>query len=101
MIPDCDLTQVSSAGNAAGTGARLALLSQAARTEIELRSRSIEKIETAMDENFQSCFVEAMGIPHGRHRFAQLMQVMELPASAAAVTGKAGVRRRARSRVNK
>ena len=29
MIPDCELTQVSSANNAAGTGARIALLSKA------------------------------------------------------------------------
>ena len=29
MIPDCALDQVSSAGNAAGTGARIALLDQA------------------------------------------------------------------------
>ncbi len=35
MIPDCDLARVSSAGNAAGTGARIALLNVAARREIE------------------------------------------------------------------
>ena len=33
MIPDCDLSQVSSAGNAAGTGARIALLNQASRAK--------------------------------------------------------------------
>ena len=35
LIPDCDLAHVRSAGNAAGTGALIALLSGAARTEIE------------------------------------------------------------------
>ena len=35
MIPDCDLEQVAAAGNAAGTGARIALLNRAARAEIE------------------------------------------------------------------
>ena len=35
MIPDCDLARVSSAGNAAGTGARIALLNVAARREVE------------------------------------------------------------------
>ena len=35
LIPDCDLARVRSAGNAAGTGALIALLSGAARTEIE------------------------------------------------------------------
>jgi len=63
MIPDCDLEQVSSAGNAAGTGARIALLNRASRNEIEKRARLIEKVETAVDANFQQHFVDAMGIP--------------------------------------
>jgi uncharacterized 2Fe-2S/4Fe-4S cluster protein (DUF4445 family) len=63
MIPDCDLEQVSSAGNAAGTGARIALLNRASRKEIEERARLIEKVETAVDANFQQHFVDAMGIP--------------------------------------
>jgi len=63
MIPDCAPAQVTSAGNAAGTGARLALLSQNARSEIEKRSRSVEKIELATDADFQAFFVEAMGFP--------------------------------------
>jgi len=63
MIPDCDLDQVSSAGNAAGTGARIALLNRASRNEIEKRARLIEKVETAVDANFQRHFVDAMGIP--------------------------------------
>ena len=33
LIPDCDLANVSSAGNAAGTGARIALLNRQARGE--------------------------------------------------------------------
>ncbi|WP_241525525.1 ASKHA domain-containing protein [Pseudophaeobacter leonis] len=35
MIPDCPLDKVTSAGNAAGTGARIALLNTKARREIE------------------------------------------------------------------
>ena len=35
LIPDCDLGKVESAGNAAGTGARIALLNVGARREIE------------------------------------------------------------------
>ncbi|MDP3984650.1 MAG: ASKHA domain-containing protein, partial [Acidimicrobiia bacterium] len=35
MIPDCDLNRVSAAGNAAGMGAMMALLSGVARREIE------------------------------------------------------------------
>src|SRR3546814_7792569 len=43
MIPDCPLEHVHSAGNAAGTGARIALLNQCARDEIEQVIRKVEK----------------------------------------------------------
>jgi uncharacterized 2Fe-2S/4Fe-4S cluster protein (DUF4445 family) len=79
LIPDCSLQQVSAAGNAAGTGARLALLSQAARTEIEQRVRTIEKIETAVESSFQNYFVEAMEIPHRTHEFTELTKHFKLP----------------------
>ena len=49
LIPDCDLQKVKSAGNAAGTGARMALLNADARDEIEQVVRQIEKIETALE----------------------------------------------------
>jgi len=80
MIPDCPLEQVSAAGNAAGTGARIALLNRAARGEIEDLARRIEKVETAADPGFQKSFVAAMGIPHGKHRFAHLEAAVRLPA---------------------
>jgi uncharacterized 2Fe-2S/4Fe-4S cluster protein (DUF4445 family) len=35
MIPDCDLAEVAAAGNAAGTGARIALLDSTSRATIE------------------------------------------------------------------
>jgi uncharacterized 2Fe-2S/4Fe-4S cluster protein (DUF4445 family) len=79
MIPDCDLAQVSSANNAAGTGARIALLNGASRMEIEARVRQIEKIETAVDPDFQRHFVEAMGIPHSTAPNPELSKVIELP----------------------
>ncbi|MEM1199170.1 MAG: ASKHA domain-containing protein, partial [Pseudomonadota bacterium] len=60
LIPDCTLEKVESAGNAAGTGARIALLNSGARDEIERVVREIEKIETAVEERFQEHFVEAM-----------------------------------------
>jgi uncharacterized 2Fe-2S/4Fe-4S cluster protein (DUF4445 family) len=84
MIPDCALEQVSSAGNAAGTGARIALLNQGARREIEQLVRRIEKIETAVEPRFQELFVQAMAIPHLSAPYAQLRRVVELPLRAAA-----------------
>ena len=71
LIPDCDLDHVRSAGNAAGTGALIALLSGAARPEIEGVVRTVEKIETAIEPRFQEHFVEApWRSPTGRPRFA-------------------------------
>jgi len=64
LIPDCDLDHVSSANNAAGTGARIALLNKASRREIENRVKAVEKVETATDESFQDLFVDALGIPN-------------------------------------
>jgi uncharacterized 2Fe-2S/4Fe-4S cluster protein (DUF4445 family) len=96
MIPDCDLDQVSSANNAAGTGARIALLNRASRIEIEKRARLIEKVETAVDPNFQQHFVDAMGIPHTTHAFPSLSRVVELPKPSAESQRKVGKRRRRR-----
>jgi len=65
LIPECDLDEVSSAGNAAGTGARIALLDRKSRALIEQQVRDVEKIETAVEPRFQEFFVEAMAIPGG------------------------------------
>jgi len=84
MIPDCELSQVSSAGNAAGAGARIALLDKASRTTIEELVRRVEKIETAIEPKFQAHFVEAMGIPHSTAAYSQLRREVQLPAAKAA-----------------
>ena len=65
LIPECDLDQVSSAGNAAGTGARIALLDRQSRSAIEQQVRDVVKIETAVEPRFQELFVAAMAIPDG------------------------------------
>ena len=69
MIPECDLNNVSAAGTAAGTGARIALLSRRARADIEALVRRVEKVETAAEKNFRSYYVAAMAIPHSTHKF--------------------------------
>jgi uncharacterized 2Fe-2S/4Fe-4S cluster protein (DUF4445 family) len=80
LIPDADLAHVKSAGNAAGTGALIALLSGAARREIEAVTRTVEKIETAVEPRFQQHFVEAMAFPHKTAAYPHLSAVTELPA---------------------
>jgi uncharacterized 2Fe-2S/4Fe-4S cluster protein (DUF4445 family) len=84
MIPDCELSRVSSAGNAAGAGARIALLDNASRKTIEELVKRVEKIETAIEPKFQAHFVAAMGIPHSTAAYPQLRQAVQLPAPKAA-----------------
>lgn len=98
LIPDCDLSEVSSAGNAAGTGARITLLDSKSRAIVEAQVKAVEKIETAVEADFQEHFVNAMAIPHKKDSFANLAKEIDLPAPAADVPA-AGKRRRRRSRV--
>jgi len=79
MIPDAALDKVTSAGNAAGTGARIALCSVAARTAIEATVRQIHKVETAIEPRFQEHFVNANAIPHATDPFPHLASIVTLP----------------------
>ncbi|MEM6971758.1 MAG: ASKHA domain-containing protein [Pseudomonadota bacterium] len=98
MIPDCPLEAVSSAGNAAGTGARIALLNIAQRRAIEQTVRQIEKVETAVEPRFQEHFVAAMAVPHKTAPYPNLATVATLPdtvwQAADSNTPGAGRRRR-------
>ncbi len=94
LIPDCPLGNVSSAGNAAGTGARIALLNAKSRTEIEALVEEIQKVETAMEPRFQEHFVEAMALPHKTAPYVNLRKVVELPQVAQTTNGSG--RRRTR-----
>jgi len=97
LIPDCSVDQVSSAGNAAAMGARLALLDHESRTEIEQTVRLAERIETAVEEKFQDYFVGAMAFPHKTDPFPHLFGVVAPPAQKAERLEEAP-RRRRRSR---
>ncbi|MGD1923349.1 MAG: ASKHA domain-containing protein [Paracoccaceae bacterium] len=100
MIPDCKVDRVTSAGNAAGTGARIALLNSAARREIEHIVQSIEKIETAVEEKFQEHFVNAIAVPHKTHKYPQLNREVAIPESvpASSPSDESGGRKRRRRR---
>ncbi len=102
MIPDCGHDRVFSAGNAAGTGARIALLNQQSRDEIQQIVKTITKVETAVEPRFQEHFVKAMAIPHADAPYPQLeSEVPELAFRRAAVATSGddgGRRRRRRSR---
>jgi uncharacterized 2Fe-2S/4Fe-4S cluster protein (DUF4445 family) len=80
LVPDAPIDRVGAAGNAAGTGALIALLSADARREIERVVRTVEKIETAVEPRFQEHFVGAMAFPHATAPYPHLASVVELPA---------------------
>jgi uncharacterized 2Fe-2S/4Fe-4S cluster protein (DUF4445 family) len=83
LVPDCPLEHVTSAGNAAGTGARITLLDRKARAEIEDTVRQVQKVETAVEPRFQEHFVNAMAIPHKTAPYPNLSKTVPLPARKA------------------
>ena len=96
LIPDCPLEEVSSAGNAAGTGARIALLNVQSRHVIETLVKNIEKIETALEPKFQDYFVDAMAFPNKRDPFPNLFSVVSMPVVNEVKDTMGGRRRRRR-----
>ena len=98
LIPDCNLDNVGSVGNAAGTGARIALLNFPSRLEIGEILPKVEKIETAIEPKFQEYFIEAMALPHKTDSYRELSRVVTLPKPKAKVEGSPGDERKRRSR---
>ena len=96
LIPDCVLEQVSSAGNAAGPGARIALLNAESRNVIETLVKNIEKIETALEPKFQDYFVDAMAFPNKKDPFPNLFSVVDKPKEKVGQDSAGGRKRRRR-----
>ncbi|WP_414834233.1 ASKHA domain-containing protein [Afifella sp. YEN Y35] len=94
LIPDCPIDKVKGVGNAAGTGARMALLNRSYRREIEEVVRQIEKIETAMEARFQEHFVAAMAFPNKVEAFPHLAGAVTLPPRKVLGGGEDGRPRR-------
>ena len=102
LIPDCDLEKVKAVGNAAGYGAKMALLNRGYRREIEETVTKIEKIETALESKFQDHFVNAMALPNKVEKFPKLSEQVKLPekteTSETSGNAEGGRRRRRRAR---
>lgn len=88
MIPDCDLAKVTTVGNSAGDGARIALLNKAEREDARRLARWTNYIGIAMEPRFQEAFVEAIPLPHAVDGFPHLAEVL---AEAAALRRARGV----------
>jgi uncharacterized 2Fe-2S/4Fe-4S cluster protein (DUF4445 family) len=76
MFPDCDLKNVYAVGNAAGDGARIALLNRDKRTEAEEIAKKVEYIELTIEGDFQKEFMESMHIPHMKDPFPHLKGIV-------------------------
>jgi len=64
MYPDVPVNRIKFIGNAAGSGARMALKSTEVRDLAERLSKKVEYIELAAEPNFQNEFAQAMFLPH-------------------------------------
>lgn len=98
LVPDCSLDKIYAVGNAAGDGARIALLNQNKRDEASRVARWITYIETAIDPDFQNEFVAAIHIPHATDAFPSLESVLptELPRRSTADESEKRARRASR-----
>lgn len=86
LIPDCDLARVTAVGNAAGDGARIALLNREKRAEAQRLAKEVAYLETAVDPDFQDEFVAALHLPHARDPFPHLQGLLPETRAAAQVT---------------
>ena len=72
LIPDCELEKVHAVGNAAGDGARIALLNRGKRRQAQELSYRVKYIET----DFQEEFVKAIHLPHKADPFPHLAGIL-------------------------
>ena len=63
-------------GNAAGDGARAALLNRAKRDEAQWVARNVEYIELTLEPGFQQEFIDALQIPHARDSVPHLRGIV-------------------------
>ncbi|MFQ5342828.1 MAG: ASKHA domain-containing protein, partial [Anaerolineae bacterium] len=76
LFPDCELRNVYAVGNAAGDGARIALLNVDKRAEANQVARQVEYIELTVEPDFEKQFTTAMHFPHMRDPFPHLDRLL-------------------------
>ena len=76
LIPDCELDNVYAVGNAAGDGARIALLNIEKRNEIDAVTRNVERFELPTDPDFQNQFMLATSFPHMSEPFEHIAHLI-------------------------
>ena len=76
MIPDCPLDRVAAVGNAAGDGARIALLNKSSRAEAAQVARWTEHVTSPLETEFEVQFVAALPFPHASHPFPNVQRMI-------------------------
>jgi uncharacterized 2Fe-2S/4Fe-4S cluster protein (DUF4445 family) len=97
LVPDCDLEKIHAVGNAAGDGARIALLNLDRRQEAGEIAHQVTYIETAVDQDFQQEFVSAIHIPHKQDQFPHLKGILPENQTSAPRSRKRRYRRNKQS----
>lgn len=87
MFPDVPLEKIFVVGNAAGDGARMALLNRGKRREANDRARWVEFLEIATEPTFEKEFMQAMHIPHMKEPFPNLKTLIEKSGSKVPIKG--------------
>ena len=77
MFPDCDSRNVYAVGNAAGDGARIALLNRDKRVEADEIAREVDYIELTIEKDFQKEFIDALSFPHAKDPFPHLKGLLK------------------------
>ena len=79
LVPDTKVSQIVAGGNSAGAGAIIALLDTKSRKEISSLVKRVQKIETAVEPNFQKHFVEGSAFPDGNSTHPELFKFKDIP----------------------
>lgn len=87
MFPDVPIDKVHVVGNAAGDGARMALLNRGKRREADERARWVEFVEIATEPDFEKEFMQAMHIPHMKDKFPNLKAFLQSSGSKVEIKG--------------
>jgi uncharacterized 2Fe-2S/4Fe-4S cluster protein (DUF4445 family) len=81
LFPDCEMEDIYAVGNAAGDGARIALLNRDKRVEADQIARQVEYVELTVEEDFEREFAHAMYFPHMKDEFPHLKDFLREPVS--------------------
>jgi len=76
LFPDCDREHVYAVGNAAGDGARIALLNREKRVEADYWARRVEYVELTLEPDFNKIFTSALTFPHAVDKFPHLQDLL-------------------------